>query len=57
MPGIEISNNGDDMENHISVADIADLLLHQYVIVTGLFLILTITLNYNHFRDAQCTVC
>lgn len=37
MPGIEISTNGDEMENHISVTDIADLLLHQYVIVTGLF--------------------
>lgn len=53
MPGIEISSNGDELENHISVTDIADLLMHQYVIVTGLFLI---TLNYIHFRDHTCPV-
>lgn len=56
MPGIEISSNGDEVENHISVTDIADLLLHQYVIVTGLFPIVTITLNYIHFRNAV-SVC
>lgn len=35
MPGIEIINNVNEMENHVSVTDIAELLLQQYVIISG----------------------
>lgn len=34
MPGVEITN-GDDMESSISITDIAELLLQQFVIISG----------------------
>lgn len=38
MPGIDIVNNGDEVENHVSVADVAELLLQQFVIISGSFI-------------------
>lgn len=35
MPGIEIVNCGDEMENNVPITDIADLLFQQFVVISG----------------------
>ncbi len=50
MPGIEIINNSDEMENHVSVTDIADLLLQQFIIITGKNIVISLRFLMNRIN-------
>lgn len=57
MPGIEIVNCGDEMENNVPITDIADLLFQQFVVISGkcieLYLILCKTLHQYHILTVE----